>query len=724
MEISAQSSPARALPVNDDPWTRLLQEWLTPQWASLRRLARRPLFQFGLLIRLALVVMAVPKVQEKWFVPFLLDSMREPSIDPWTAFLRNGGDSMSFPYGPVMYLLHLPGVLIGGWIDQHFGLNFFALLGFGLTILLFDVELLLALEQILGGNEDDLLRYYWLSPIVLYICYWHGQTDMVPVLLLTLSLRMLQRLRPRAAGLALGLAVAAKLSMMLPVPFLVIYLYRSKRLAGFVWQFTVPAVLTAALLQGPYLLFSPGVKTMVLGSPEIQKVYQLSINFNDKLHIYVLPFTYLLLLYAAWRIGRMSFELLFSFLGAAFFLVLLLTPASIGWFLWAVPFLVAHQLGAGFSASLLVYGYSMAMIGFHLGQSSGAMIRFGGPNLSVPLSLPPHLQSLWLTGMAAAGAALAARMFRTGVQQNDYFRLSREPVAIGIAGDSGSGKDTLAAALAGVFGARSVASISGDDYHSWDRHAPMWRAMTHLNPQANNLLAFSNDVLALMEGKDIVCRHYDHKSGRFTKRHSVERNDVIVVSGLHTLYIPTLLSKFDVRVFLAMDEELRRYFKLRRDVNERGHPEQKVVESLEHRYPDAKRFIHPQANAAHLVFTLEPVNREDLSRPGRPGEIRLRMCARMRRGLYYESLTRVLVSLCGLHVDMSMGEEGGGVELRIEGDVEAEDLSLAAVKLVPHLEELMAIDAQWEGGMIGLMQLISLVEVAEALRARGASEKG
>ena len=259
----------------------------------------------------------------------------------------------------------------------------------------------------------------------------------------------------------------------------------------------------------------------------------------------------------------------------------------------------------------------------------------------------------------------------------------------------------------------------------------MWRALTHLNPQANNLLAFSSDVLALMEGKDIVCRHYDHKTGRFTKRHSVERNDVIVVSGLHTLYIPTLLTKFDVRVFLAMDEDLRRYFKLRRDVNERGHPEQTVMDSLEHRYPDAKRFIHPQANAAHLVFTLEPVNRVDLARPDRPGDIRLRMCVRMRRGLYYESLTRILVSLCGLHVDTSMGYGGqggsnpdGGVELRIEGELEAEDLSLAAVKLVPHLEELMAIDARWEGGMIGLMQLITLVEVAEALKARGASEKG
>ncbi len=694
--------------------------WLYPQCKSLGRLARHPIFQFGLLIRLALVFLAVPKVQEKWFVPFLLDFLRQPSLDPWTTFLNSGGDSMSFPYGPVMYLLHLPGVALGGLIDQHFGLgHFFALLGFGLTILLLDLELMLSLEQILDASEDEILRYYWLSPIVLYICYWHGQTDMVPVLLLMVSLRLLQKLHAKSAGMVLGLAIAAKLSMILPAPFLVIYLWRSKRLSGLLSQFMIPAIITAALLQGPYLLFSPGVKVMVMGSPEIQKVYQLSIKFGDKLQVYVLPFTYLLLLYAAWRIGRMSFSLLFSFLGASFFLVLLLTPASIGWFLWAVPFLVAHQLGGGVPASLPVYAFSMVMIIFHLGQSTGATVRLAGLDLTAPVAMPAHLQSLWLTGMVALGAALAARMFRTGVQQNDYFRLSRKPVAIGIAGDSGSGKDTLAAALAGVFGSSAVASISGDDYHSWDRHAPMWRALTHLNPQANNLLAFSNDVLALMEGKSIVCRHYDHSSGRFTKRRSVAHNEVILVSGLHTLYIPSLVSKFDVRLFLAMDEELRRYFKLRRDVNERGHPEEKVLESLENRYPDAKRYIHAQAKTADLVFNLEAVNREDLKLPERPDDIRLRLCVSLRRGLYYEKLIRILVSLCGLHVDMSIGEEDSLVELRIEGDLQPEDLALAAGQLVPHLEELMALDARWANGMIGLMQLITFVEVAEALRARG-----
>ena len=34
-------------------------------------------------------------------------------------------------------------------------------------------------------------------------------------------------------------------------------------------------------------------------------------------------------------------------------------------------------------------------------------------------------------------------MWREAIVNNDYFRLSRKPFSIGIAGDSGSGKDTL-----------------------------------------------------------------------------------------------------------------------------------------------------------------------------------------------------------------------------------------------------------------------------------------
>jgi uridine kinase len=688
----------------------------------LKALWREPLFRIGLLIRLILVLLAVPAVQAKWFVPFLRAALHHPSLDPWSRHLAAGGDVMAFPYGPVMYLIHLPPVLLGAAIDEQTGLNFFALAAFGLTILALDIACLSLLVRLLHQSVQRVIGLYWLSPIVLYICYWHGQTDLVPVFFLLACLNAIEQRRFSSAGVGLGFAISAKLSMILPAPLLVIYFLRNKRIGSGLVPFAASAAGIAALVQGPFLL-SHGVQQMVLRSPEIDKIYRVAVSIGEYHFVYVLPLTYFLLLYAAWRIGRMSFALLYAFLGIAFFLVLLLTPASIGWFLWTVPFLVAHQASGGRAAILLVSGYSALLICFHLANSTGAYIRWLDWNLLEPLfpatnrSLV-HLHSLWLTILTAIGGMLALRMMREGVQRNDYYRLSRRPLAIAIAGDSGSGKDTLARALAGLFGERSVASVTGDDYHNWDRHAPMWKALTHLNPQANDLIAFSRDVLSLLDGNKVYSRHYDHKSGRFQKASAIGKNDVLLVSGLHALAIPALLPRFDAKLFLDMSEPLRRFYKIRRDVVERGHSIEAVVDSLDRRYPDAVRFVHPQAAAADIVFSLEPVNPDSIADLHASGDPELRISITLRGGVYQERLVRILIGLCGLHVDCAWLPEAGGIRIMIEGFADAEDIAMAAGLLIPHMDELLALIPEWRGGMIGIMQLVTLVHVSEAIRER------
>ncbi len=688
---------------------------------TLRQLATNPLFAVGVVIRIFLLLFAAPVVQSKWFVPFLKEALVHPSIDPWSTHLAHGGDPMGFPYGPVMYLLHAPLVWVGDIIDRSVGTDCYAGIGFALTILGLDIGCLLLLEKLLRVPAHRLLVPYWLSPIVIYICYWHGQTDMVPVYLLLASLYFLQRLRVEYAGGALALAMAAKLSMLLPLPFLCVYFLRNKRIRRGLGRFLASAIGGFLLVQGPYLL-SPGVHRMVLQSPEIQKIYRVSISIGENHSVYILPLTYLLLVYIAWRIGRMSFDLMFAFLGMSFFLVLLLAPASIGWFLWTVPFLVAHQVAGGTASLILVTTFSLLLIGFHLVNSTGASVRWVDLDLSGPLwqgtaAGGRHLQSLWLTAMTGVGGVLSLRMLREGVQRNDYYRLSRRPLAIGIAGDSGSGKDTLNRALAGLFGDDSVVNVSGDDYHLWDRHAAMWRAVTHLNPQANDLMAFSRDVLSLMGGKPILCRHYDHKAGRFKKASVVQNNDVILVSGLHALYVPALSERFDVQIFLAMNEDLRRYFKVRRDVHERGHDLARVRESIERRRADTERFINPQESMAGLVFSLEPTNPEklDLLRAEDPA---LHLRVRIRRALYWDRLVRILIGLCGLHVDIEMLGPSEGVTLMIDGEIGREDIALAANQLIPQVEELLAVEPQWEDNMMGIMQLITLFHLTEVIRAR------
>ena len=111
----------------------------------------------------------------------------------------------------------------------------------------------------------------------------------------------------------------------------------------------------------------------------------------------------------------------------------------------------------------------------------------------------------------------------------------------------------------------------------------MWKVTTHLNPLANNLDIFSNDLVKLIDGKSIQVTHYNHKTGKKNKPETFYSNDFIVACGLHTLYIPSIRNHLNIRIFLDMDENLRKFYKIKRDTLKRNHPISKVLESIERR---------------------------------------------------------------------------------------------------------------------------------------------
>ncbi|MHC9061981.1 uridine kinase [Nitrospira sp. CMX1] len=672
-----------------------------------------PLFHLGLIIRLTCMGLLIPSAVQQWYGPFFLQSVTAPSLDPWTSYLAMGGDPRAFPYGYAMWFLFLPLTFLGhaaGLAIAH---------SYGMTLLLVDIGMLLALKRLIEGNDHLLLKVYWLSPVVLFATYWLGLNDLIPILLLIIGILELRDGPPQWAGVFMALAVSAKLSMILAVPFVLIYLHQNKRLKTSFLPFVLPLTVAMAALQLPYL-HSPGGRAMLLGNPELLKIYDLAISFGGGLQIYILPLTYLLVLFTVWRVRRMSFELLLFLLGVAFLLVLLLTPASPGWFMWVIPFLVLYQAKSGQMTIALVAGFSLLYVGLSGILAPTPIFTFNSwlPALRAMDWPQPaaYVLSLWQTILFAAGIILAVRMLQEGVHSNEYFRLSRRPFIIGIAGDSGVGKDTLASSLVGLFGQHSVVHVSGDDYHLWDRRKPMWQVMTHLNPHANDLSRFAQDIISLANGHPALARHYDHRTGVMSKPALVQSNDFIVVSGLHALYLPILRSLYDLKIFIDMDEGLRRQLKLNRDVRQRGHHRSHVLATIERREADAEKYIHPQAGEADLVISIRPTHPDHVGEVD--GHSKLRLSVLARQGMYYEDLLRVLIGVCGLHVEVAQERPSGEIELSIEGEVEAEDMAFAAGKLMPQLKELLDTIPQWYSGMRGLTQLIVLTHVTQSLRAR------
>lgn len=684
---------------------------------------RSPIFQAGLALKLALLVLLTPQVQTDWFVPFISSLITHPSLTPWATFLAQGGDPNAFPYGPVMIMAVLPLSVVGWILDQLTSGSAFIAFGFRLSLLAADYVAFRALAELFPDRRRGVEIFYWLSPIVIFVTYIHGQLDIVPVSLLVVSLLLTRRGNLRAAGIALGLAIAAKFSMLIAAPFLVLYILKNRALRAELVPFLACLAAPVVLLQAPFLA-DPGFWTVVLRNREIERLYQLRLALQGNVDLYLTPLLLIAAMYFAWRLRRINFQLLVGLISISFLILIFTGSAPPGWYVWLVPFLTIQQIEYRSGAVVLSSALAAAFIAFYALSSTGAVVNFTDGSITTKPAwleqLPsPHVMSLLFTALSALGLVTAVQIARVGIRENEYYRLTRRPFAIGIAGDSGSGKDTLANALIGLFGAHSTTHISGDDYHIWDRSGLMWKAVTHLNPRANRLFQFTTDAVSLIRRRSIVSRHYDHSTGRYSKLREVHSNDIIIVSGLHSLFMKPLRDRLEVSFFLDMNESLRRFLKYRRDARVRGYTLKRVLQSLDARAADAQKYILPQRDNADIIFSLIPLNPDliDFEHDQLPP---LKLKVTIRNHSFHEDLARVLIGLSNLHVNMRMVDAQGTAEFEIEGEADfaTEDAPLAARTLCPDIFQLLDQKPIWCGGMLGIMQLVALAAIDEASRRR------
>lgn len=682
---------------------------------DMKKMLIQPMFLIGLAVRVILIILTMPIAVMEWYVPFLDVSTATFTLDPWSAWVSADGAPDAFPYGSAMWLALLPITLFA----KLAGIPI--LYGYQLTILLADFCLLLTLRQLLPDRDRLLLLVYWLSPIIILASYGLGMNDVIPALLLSLSIVFLGQIRLKLAGAFLATAISAKLSMIVALPFFAIYLYNNRALRKRLPSFLLGLSLGVLAFGAPFFVSATGIQ-MLLGNPEMGAIYQLAIGLAENVSIYFVPLVYLILIYLSWRVRRLNFELFRAITGMAFLLIVLMTPASPGWFVWCLPFLALYQALSGRMAIFLV---SLFSVGYVLSTLLVTPLQFADGHefelavaLHIPGQLSSHTASLLHTGSVAIGLVLAIRIWREAISRNDFFRLSRKPFIIGVAGDSGAGKDTFADAITGLFGGHSVVNLSGDDYHLWDRQKPIWQVMTHLNPMANDLEGFCNDLMSLTDGKSILSRRYDHQTGRMSKLLQIDSNDLIIASGLHALYLPIIRKCYDLKIYLDIDEGLRRYFKYKRDVEQRGHTVEMVLSSLQKREPDAERFIRPQADHADLILSLQPIHSQMLAELDGKHPLRLKLVVETKNAFNELSIHRVLVGVCGLHVDIVVVNDDADVKMTIEGEVSSADIAMAAEILCPRVQEFLDIPPNWRDGMLGLMQLITLSHISQALTKR------
>ena len=179
------------------------------------------------------------------------------------------------------------------------------------------------------------------------------------------------------------------------------------------------------------------------------------------------------------------------------------------------------------------------------------------------------------------------------------------PFVLGIVGDSGSGKNTLADAVEALLGPARVADVRLDDYHRFTREERLARGITALNPMVHNVPLMSEHLQLLRGGRPIRNRSYDHTDGTFGPIRVLEPREIILVRGLLGYPSEELRGLYHLAVFLHPEPELLFRWKLRRDVLSRGYTEAEVLKRIAHHLLDSKEFILPQADLADVVVRHE-----------------------------------------------------------------------------------------------------------------------
>jgi phosphoribulokinase len=185
------------------------------------------------------------------------------------------------------------------------------------------------------------------------------------------------------------------------------------------------------------------------------------------------------------------------------------------------------------------------------------------------------------------------------------------PIILGVVGDSATGKTTLSRGLVRMLGESNVTHVAADDYHRYDRRQRAEHQITPLHPDCNYVDIMERHFAELRAGNAILKPVYQHKNGTFGPPVYTTPKQFTLIEGLLGYHTPELRESYDVRVFLAPPEDLRRRWKVQRDCSRRGYTTDQVLEELDRREPDSELFIRPQQRWADLVVSFKPGNRGD-----------------------------------------------------------------------------------------------------------------
>jgi uridine kinase len=186
---------------------------------------------------------------------------------------------------------------------------------------------------------------------------------------------------------------------------------------------------------------------------------------------------------------------------------------------------------------------------------------------------------------------------------NRYFS---GPLAVGIAGGTGSGKTTVAEKIIDAVGRERVACLDQDSYYRDLSYLEVADRRKHNfdHPDAVEFPLMREHVTRLKRREAIQKPVYSFRtSTRTGETVEIKPAEVVVVEGILVLTDEALRNMMDIKIFVDTDDDIRLVRRLLRDTRDRGRQLEQVIDQyMSTVLPLHLTFVEPTKRYADLII--------------------------------------------------------------------------------------------------------------------------
>ena len=184
--------------------------------------------------------------------------------------------------------------------------------------------------------------------------------------------------------------------------------------------------------------------------------------------------------------------------------------------------------------------------------------------------------------------------------------MNKYAILIGIAGGTGSGKTSIAKAIASDFGKSEVTLIEQDAYYRDLSNITLEKrsVVNFDHPDAVDFDFMELQLNELIQGNNINIPIYDFTTHtRKNETQFVEKHRIIILEGILTLFHQEIRDMMDIKIYVETADDIRIIRRIKRDIEKRERTFTSVIEQYYNTVrPMHIQFVEPTKKYADIII--------------------------------------------------------------------------------------------------------------------------